>query len=715
MRHIVRDSLLSPEELKSPSIRRELKKILRAAQSGEQVRADLYSVKKHVDEVTRSALRDQFRNKCAYCELETGNSEEGVIDCFRPIFGAERDEGLVDPHHYLWLTGEWENLYWCCRHCNNLKRNLFPVSFEAQIGQSVNQLRRQNEAILLDPCHDRPEKYFRINSRGELSAREDSRRANVTIGLLSLNRYDLCASRSDAIEHFVEIWNRQFDRFDRESTQHFSPLYEVLDHDAPFVGAIYLFLMQNSRSMADKKTVRQLIRGGLTDSIIRFLMPRLGPLSLSRLDVDELTIHRNVLPPAERYEPSFRPIQSVQIRNFKGIKDLTIHFSLDNAHSLAIVGENAAGKTSVLQAIALGLAGLAEANRRVKDAREILSNGAEEGRIIVKFVDTSAANELIFSHTTKRFYGNTPHLPRVFGYGPYRLLSKSPLPLSMRGERVRIKSLFDEGSVLNGHRGWLDTLNEEQRNDLAEVLQLLLVSDHTKVTVNPTSLVIKTNGKEHPIGSLSSGMQSVVAMCTDLMESLYKNSHSVLSNGYFILIDELDAHLHPAWRLGILPRLKRALPNAQIVFSTHDPLTLRGLDGDSVHVLTRDTEGSVKEVLARYSDGQSIDQILTSPLFGLFSTRTRDWEDQFNQYVALLLKSESTPLNKRDKADLERLKEELDGYHVLGDTQRERLALAVVDRYLASQPRQVVEWDDEVLEALASMLKESIKRKGTND
>ena len=714
MRYIIRDSALGPDELKEPSFRGELKEIFRAAQSGAQVRAELYRVSNRVQEIARNAVLNQFRKKCAYCEQEVGDSEGGLIDWFRPIFGAEREAGLIDPNYYMWLAGEWENLYWCCRQCNNLKRNLFPALIEARLGDSVNQLRRKNEATLLDPCHDRPEKYFRINSKGELQSRDESQRANVTIGLLSLNRGELCAARSNALKHFIHVWNEQLDRFNRPSNQNFDPLYEVLDHKAPFVGAIYLFLMQLPSAMVVKRTVRQMIRGGLTDTIILFLMPKIGPLMIDLLDLDDLPV-RFVVPPIEHYEPAFRPIESVQIINFKGIKDLTIRFSQENAHSLAIVGENAAGKTSVLQAIALGLAGVAEANRRVKDTRQVLSNDAEEGRIVVKFVDTRDANELLFSRHAKRFYGNTPHSPRVFGYGPYRLLSKSTLPLSKRGGRVRLSSLFDEGSVLNGHRGWLESLNEAQRNDLAEVLQLLLVSDQTKVTVNPNSLTIQTNGKEHPIGSLSSGMQSIVAMCTDLMESLYKNAYSVLSNGYFILIDELDAHLHPAWRLGILPRLKRAFPNAQIVFSTHDPLTLRGMDGSQVHVLARDAQGGVKEVLARYSDGQSIDQVLTSPMFGLFSTKTHDWEMQFNEYVALLLKSERGPLNKSDEATFEHLKKELNGYNVLGETRRERLAFAIVDRYLARQPRQAVEWDDDVLEDLAAVLSETISRNDAND
>jgi uncharacterized protein (TIGR02646 family) len=713
MRYIVRDAALSPEELKEPSFRRELKQVFRAAQSDEQVRADLYRLSKHVQQVAHNAVREQFRKKCAYCELDL-NGSEGVIDWFRPLFGAEREDGLIDPHHYMWLTAEWGNLYWCCAQCHSRKRNLFPTSLKASFGDSVNQLRRQDEAILIDPCHDRPEKYFRINSQGELQPRDESRRASVTIGLLSLNRYELCAARRRALDQFIRIWNEQLERFHRVSTQHFGPIYEVLDHNAPFVGSIYLFLIQLSKAMIVKKTVREMIRNGPTDSIIRFLIPRLGPLTHVQLDLETQT-HTLATPNIEHYEPTFRPIESVQILNFKGIEDLTIQFSQQNAHSLAIVGENAAGKTSVLQAIALGLAGVAEANMRIKDARQVLSNGVEEGKIVVKFVDTHEANELRFSRRTKRFYGETPHLPRVFGYGPFRLLSKTELPISKRGKRVRLTSLFNEGSALNGHRGWLDSLNEAQRSDLAEVLQLLLVSDQTKITVNPNSLVIRTNGREHPIGSLSSGMQSVVAMCTDLMESLYQNSHSVLSDGYFILIDELDAHLHPAWRLGILPRLKRAFPNAQIVFSTHDPLTLRGMESSQVHVLVRDAMGGVKEVLARYSDGQSIDQVLTSPMFGLFSTKTRDWEAQFNQYVALLLKSERNPLSKSEMATIEQLKEELNGYHVLGDTQRERLAFAIVDRYLATLPRQAVEWDDEVIAELADVLKETINRRAAND
>jgi len=359
----------------------------------------------------------------------------------------------------------------------------------------------------------------------------------------------------------------------------------------------------------------------------------------------------------------------------------------------------------------LALIGIEEANTVVKDARKLLGAGRENASIKVDFWGTDEINLLEISSWSSRFSGKTERPTRVFGYGPYRILAKGELSKKMRSKGYRVSSLFNDSQKLNGYHGWLDQIDSKQRKDMAEVLELLMSSEDASVEVNSQSLQIKSKTKIHPIESLSSGMQSIVSMCTDLMEVIYSDSDSVLSNSYLILIDELDAHLHPAWRMGIVKRLNRAFPNAQIIFSTHDPLTLRGLNREQIQILYRDHEN--KEITNKradmYSDSLDIDQILTSEIFGLITTHSPEWEIDFEDYYQLLSKQASDiRLNEGENNRLIQLREILDGYGVFGSTKRERIMFAVIDQLLAQPNNSINEWDPEVIKEISTEIQSKL-------
>ena len=60
-----------------------------------------------------------------------------------------------------------------------------------------------------------------------------------------------------------------------------------------------------------------------------------------------------------------------------------------------------------------------------------------------------------------------------------------------------------------------------------------------------------------------------------------------------LIVDEIDAHLHPSWQQRIIPTLTHHFPNLQIFCSTHSPLMLAGLKEGQVQLLQRDDKGNV--------------------------------------------------------------------------------------------------------------------------
>ena len=54
-----------------------------------------------------------------------------------------------------------------------------------------------------------------------------------------------------------------------------------------------------------------------------------------------------------------------------------------------------------------------------------------------------------------------------------------------------------------------------------------------------------------------------------------------------LIIDEIDAHLHPSWQRRILPTVASHFPNLQVFCSTHSPMMLAGLGVGQIQLLGR--------------------------------------------------------------------------------------------------------------------------------
>ncbi len=127
-------------------------------------------------------------------------------------------------------------------------------------------------------------------------------------------------------------------------------------------------------------------------------------------------------------------------------------------------------------------------------------------------------------------------------------------------------------------------------------------------------LELDTPGGRLPFDVLSQGTQSIVHCLARFLlgyAEFYEFPENLEDKPGILIIDEIDAHLHPSWQRRILPTLTKHFPNLQIFCSTHSPLMLAGLNAGQVQLLRRDDEGKVtvstndRDVL-----GWSADEIL---------------------------------------------------------------------------------------------------------
>ena len=110
-----------------------------------------------------------------------------------------------------------------------------------------------------------------------------------------------------------------------------------------------------------------------------------------------------------------------------------------------------------------------------------------------------------------------------------------------------------------------------------------------------------------------------------------------------VLVDEIDAHLHPRWQAEIVPLLRETFPHLQVVATTHSPLVVGNLHAGELYRLRRDRgAGVVVEQIERSFRGWRADQILTGPPFNLDSSRDRQTRELMEEYRNLLALAKPT-------------------------------------------------------------------------
>ncbi len=124
-----------------------------------------------------------------------------------------------------------------------------------------------------------------------------------------------------------------------------------------------------------------------------------------------------------------------------------------------------------------------------------------------------------------------------------------------------------------------------------------------------------------PVSRLSHGVKNMMAIIADIAYRCMRlNPHLELNAAKetegIVLIDELDAHLHPSWQLKIVDNLKKTFPKIQFVITTHSPLIIGSADVNELIMLPENlSEGSFKPEEKSYKGWQLqfiLEQIMDS-------------------------------------------------------------------------------------------------------
>jgi predicted ATPase len=120
-------------------------------------------------------------------------------------------------------------------------------------------------------------------------------------------------------------------------------------------------------------------------------------------------------------------------------------------------------------------------------------------------------------------------------------------------------------------------------------------SEIRRIGTSGFEILVRTSGSQTaaiPIQSASQGTLSVVAIFGLIYSFLHSlrptlSEDRLMNVSAIVLIDEIDAHLHPSWQQKILGMLLRKFPNVQFIVSAHSPAIVAGCDKGEVSVLRK--------------------------------------------------------------------------------------------------------------------------------
>lgn len=323
-------------------------------------------------------------------------------------------------------------------------------------------------------------------------------------------------------------------------------------------------------------------------------------------------------------------LKKIHIKNYKAIKELDIE--LKPGVNL-LIGDNGAGKTSVLEGIAVALggmfvnvAGVSTKNIIKEDVRFIIKPLGDSSTSIEYCEPVSAGCELYISDSQEFAWNRIKEEVSAthtkidnkdvcLWMKKMTNNSETNLPLisfqsAARAWRVRrgdfgteLKKKLDDRRC--GYIGCLDssmdvksvqqwclkqevmasnkgTVREYEmfKNIVATFMkEINELSDVPSIFYSPQfdELVYKDDKAEMPISKLSAGYQSLLWMIMDLayrvcmLNPELDNREKITG---IVLIDEIDLHLHPKWQWNVIEALRKTFENVQFIIATHSPIVI---------------------------------------------------------------------------------------------------------------------------------------------
>lgn len=430
-------------------------------------------------------------------------------------------------------------------------------------------------------------------------------------------------------------------------------------------------------------------------------------------------------------------IEKIKISNIRSISRFEMNFT-DFPGWHVLIGDNGAGKSTIIRSIALTLIGDLQAQGLTPNWNNWLNKNAEKGEIKLELTMDGQLdsfwrddeeinfkkNKSLFMETTllrrnkgeaadkenkesflvkdmlsltkgktKFRHNQTDFWEGAFSaaYGPYRRFEGGNYELeklfshNFYRDLAAHLSVFSESVALTEVVKWLKELHhkslekDEKSKNTIENLKLLINSEDflphgAKLeSINSDGVFfLDGNGATISVNQMSDGYRSILSLTFELIRQLIevygttlvfrniKKDKMFIDLPGVVLIDEIDAHLHPTWQTRIGQWFIKYFPKIQFIVTTHSPLVCRASKEGSIWRLAApnselpsgEITGIDKE---RLIFGNILDAYGTE-VFGQDVSISKDSNEKLDELANLNIKSLLGKISKKESAQMEELK-----------------------------------------------------------
>ena len=409
-------------------------------------------------------------------------------------------------------------------------------------------------------------------------------------------------------------------------------------------------------------------------------------------------------------------IQKVEIKNIRSIS----HFEMDfpkPAGWHVLIGDNGAGKSTIIRSIAIALIGEkdAQALSAFEDFSNWLHPNGTKATVVLSVQRDNEFDKPIYNKkqptaesiiNIERVNGNgkvnvsgkvTPN-NAVWGdnsnsgwfvaaYGPFRRLRGSVDTFTyLTNSRPRLGAcltVFRDDVALTHLTPWLkDLVLDAPKKPKAKSIIENIVNFINNAQLLPNGAILSddidsegiklndANGVPVSLYDMSDGYRSVLSMTIDIIrflietygtEKVFPNTkQEIIGLPGVVLIDEVDAHLHPTWQTRIGQWFTKYFPNIQFIVTTHSPLVCRACENGSIWRLAAPGSSNESgEITGTYKKrliyGNVLDAYGTE-VFGENVSISEESNDKMNRLTLLNNKSIEGETSDAEEQELSELK-----------------------------------------------------------
>jgi predicted ATP-binding protein involved in virulence len=339
-------------------------------------------------------------------------------------------------------------------------------------------------------------------------------------------------------------------------------------------------------------------------------------------------------------------IRKIEIKNIRSIGHFEMTFPEGKeAGWHVLIGDNGSGKSTIVRSAALGLLGPDDVFASRENWNNWKNKESEKGQIKIWIlkdlnydsrieddhseIQTSIEfNRMLFSLDRPTYYTTRISIdfPKIYesltsridlrqgwfsvAYGPYRRFTggnKEKEELFHSHPRLGAHlSIFGEDVALSEALSYIQKLYVQklEKKPEGEVLEYLirfinesrlLPHDAQIDSVDSENVFFRDgNGNRISAIQMSDGFRSVLSLTFELIRQLIhfyganqvfeqiKQGNMIIDLPGVVLVDEIDAHLHPTWQTRIGQWFLQYFPNLQFIVTTHSPLVCRACEKGSI-------------------------------------------------------------------------------------------------------------------------------------